>query len=91
MKMKKVAVIVDTKSDYSIRLASAFKKQFKRNGGKIVQTPQMIQGDKDFSVVLSSILATKPDLIYILRATALKNFDFKVFTPITGTPALNFY
>ena len=65
LKVKTAAMLVDNSSDYSKGLASEFKKQFEKNGGKIVGTENFTAGDKDFKAVLTRIKGTNPDLIFV--------------------------
>ncbi|HEX5133849.1 MAG TPA: ABC transporter substrate-binding protein, partial [Thermoanaerobaculia bacterium] len=46
--MKRAAVLIDVKSDYSTGLAANFKRTFTGNGGKIVVEQSYAQGDSDF-------------------------------------------
>jgi branched-chain amino acid transport system substrate-binding protein len=65
LKLKKVAVLTDLKSDYSVGLAKFFKKQFTKNGGEIVSEKDYSGGDKDFRAQLTSIKSSNPDGIFI--------------------------
>lgn len=62
LKLKKVAVIHD-KTTYGQGLADEFKK-FIKDKVDIVYYGGIIQGDKDFKTVLTSIREKKPELIY---------------------------
>ncbi|MBI4688741.1 MAG: branched-chain amino acid ABC transporter substrate-binding protein [Nitrospirae bacterium] len=62
LKLKKIAVIHD-KTTYGQGLADEFKKFVKKNID-IVYYSGIIQGDKDFKTVLTSIKEKKPELIY---------------------------
>jgi branched-chain amino acid transport system substrate-binding protein len=64
LKAKTAALIFDMSQDYSVALAAFFKKEFTRNGGKIVAETKFRSGDRDFSPQLSVIKAAKPDVIY---------------------------
>jgi branched-chain amino acid transport system substrate-binding protein len=63
--IKKVAVLIDSKSDYSTGLAGFFSAAFKAAGGTIVATQSYAQGDSDFRAQLTAIKAAGPDLIYV--------------------------
>lgn len=65
LKAKSAAIIIDSKSDYSIGLAKAFEDSFSKLGGKIVKKALISAGDKDFKAHLSNIKSANPDLIYI--------------------------
>ena len=62
---KKLGVLTDVKSDYSIGLAQAFKEAVPKGGGEIVKESSYGTGDKDFKAQLTSIKAAKPDAIFI--------------------------
>lgn len=62
LKMKKVAIIHD-KTTYGQGLADEFKR-FIKDKVEVVYYGGIIQGDKDFKTVLTSIKGKKPELIY---------------------------
>ncbi|RJQ49590.1 MAG: branched-chain amino acid ABC transporter substrate-binding protein [Nitrospiraceae bacterium] len=62
LKLKKIAVIHD-KTTYGQGLADEFKK-FIGDQAEIVYYGGIVQGDKDFKTVLTSIKDKKPELIY---------------------------
>ncbi len=64
LKAKTAALIIDHSQDYSVGLGNFFAKEFEKLGGKIVSKTFIQTGDQDFSAQLSSIQASKPDLIY---------------------------
>lgn len=61
---KKVAILTDTKQDYSVGLTQYFKKHFTENGGSIVSEQNYSSGDKDFRAQLTAIRAGEPDAIF---------------------------
>ena len=64
LKAKTAVLIIDHSQDYSVGLGNFFAKEFEKLGGKIVSKTFIQTGDQDFSAQLSSIQASKPDLIY---------------------------
>lgn len=64
LKAKTAVLIIDHSQDYSVGLGNFFAKEFEKLGGKIVSKTFILTGDQDFSAQLSSIQASKPDLIY---------------------------
>ncbi len=62
LKLKKIAVIHD-KTTYGQGLADEFKK-FLGDKSEVVYYGGIVQGDKDFKTVLTSIKQKKPELIY---------------------------
>ena len=65
LKAKKVAILRDVKSDYSVGLADFFAAAFKKAGGEIVVDQSYSAGEVDFNSQLTSIRAKKPDAIYV--------------------------
>ncbi len=65
LKLKRVAVFTDVKSDYSKGLAKFFKAQFLANGGEIVTELDYNGGDKDFKAQLTSIKGENPDGVFV--------------------------
>jgi branched-chain amino acid transport system substrate-binding protein len=61
---KTAALIIDHSQDYSVGLGNFFEKEFEKLGGKIVSKTYIQTGDQDYSAQLSSIQASKPDMIY---------------------------
>ncbi len=64
LKATTAALIIDHAQDYSVGLGNFFAKEFENLGGKIVSKTFIQTGDQDFSAQLSSIQASRPDLIY---------------------------
>lgn len=65
LKLKRVAILKDMKSDYSLGLAESFEKAFKDLGGEIVATESFQNDDTDFKAQLTQIRSAKPDGIFI--------------------------
>jgi branched-chain amino acid transport system substrate-binding protein len=65
LKLKKVAILKDLKSDYSLGLAEFFSKKFKESGGEITAEQTFQTGDSDFKGQLTQIRGTNPDAIFI--------------------------
>ena len=65
LKLQKVAVLTDVKSDYSVGLAKFFKEGLVADGGKIAVEQNYSGGDKDFNAQLTSIKASNPDGIFV--------------------------
>src|SRR3954471_829108 len=65
LKASNVAVVTDTKSDYSVGLSGYFVTPFTSGGGKIVAEQTYNGGDKDFKGQLTAIKAANPDAILI--------------------------
>jgi branched-chain amino acid transport system substrate-binding protein len=65
LKAKKVAILRDVKSDYSVGLSNFFAEAFKSTGGEIVVDQSYSSGEVDFNSQLTSIRAKKPDAIFV--------------------------
>jgi branched-chain amino acid transport system substrate-binding protein len=65
LKAKKVAILRDVKSDYSVGLSEVFTSEFKKSGGSIVVDTSYSSGDMDFKSQLTAIRAKNPDAIYV--------------------------
>ena len=63
--LKKVAILQDVKSDYSVGLSQYFKEAFTAAGGTIVAEQAYTAGDQDFSAQLTSIKSKNPEAIFI--------------------------
>lgn len=61
---KKVAILTDTKQDYSVGLSQFFKEYFAKNGGTITGEQSYGSGDKDFKAQLTAIKGGSPDAIF---------------------------
>jgi branched-chain amino acid transport system substrate-binding protein len=65
LKLKKVAVLKDVKSDYSVGLAQYFTDAFKGMGGTVVIEQAYSAGDQDFRAQLTAIKAKSPQAIVV--------------------------
>ncbi len=65
LKAKKVAILRDVKSDYSVGLADFFIAKFKELGGEVVADVSYSSGDVDFKAQLTQIKSKNPDAIFI--------------------------
>ena len=65
LKMRRVAILRDVKSDYSIGLAQTFSEVLKQGGGEVVVDQTYTAGDIDFKAQLTAIRGKKPDAMYV--------------------------
>jgi branched-chain amino acid transport system substrate-binding protein len=65
LKLKRVAILRDIGSDYSVGLADFFKKKFEELGGTIVNDQSFKTGDQDFKAQLTTIKGKAPEMIYV--------------------------
>lgn len=65
LKFKRVAILRDMKSDYSIGLAEFFAKNFKALGGTIIADESYTSGDVDFKSQLTSLKTKNPEAIFV--------------------------
>lgn len=61
---KKVAILTDSKQDYSVGLTEFFRKYYSANGGTIIGEQSYASGDKDFKAQLTAIKGGAPDAIF---------------------------
>jgi len=62
---RSASFLVDSKSDYSIGLAAAFRKAFTRGGGVVRDEQRYSEGDTDFSAQLTQIRTSSPDVLFV--------------------------
>jgi len=65
LKLSRVAVLVDQKSDYSVGLSRVFEERFRELGGTVVSKESYAKGDTDFRGQLTRIRAAKPQALFI--------------------------
>lgn len=66
LKVKKVAILRDVKSDYSVGLADFFKQKFIELGGEVVaDLSYQSQQDVDFKAQLTQIKSKNPEALFV--------------------------
>ena len=65
LKVEKVAILRDRKSEYSMGLAEHFTKTFQDLGGEVVAEEEFVSGDLDFREQLTHIRSQSPTAIFI--------------------------
>lgn len=65
LKVKKLAILRDVKSDYSMGLADFFAAKVKEMGGEIVSDVSYSSGDTNFKAQLTKIRGVQPEAIFI--------------------------
>lgn len=65
IKAKKIAILRDVKSDYSVGLADFFAAKLKELGGEVVADASYQSGDLDFKAQLTQIKSKSPEAIFI--------------------------
>ena len=65
MKVKKVAILRDVSSPYSVGLADFFAEGLKKLGGTVVSDLSFKSGDQDFKAQLTKIKQLAPEAIYV--------------------------
>jgi branched-chain amino acid transport system substrate-binding protein len=65
LKVKKVAILVDVRNDYSVGLQTFFREHFKQLGGQVVSEQSYSEGDSDFHAQLTQIRSANPEAIYV--------------------------
>jgi branched-chain amino acid transport system substrate-binding protein len=85
-----VAILLDKKNDYSVGLAEFFTKEFTALGGKIVGNQSYSGGDTEFRPQLTTIRATKPQVLFIpgfytdAGQIAIQARDIGINVPLVG-------
>lgn len=65
LKVKRVAILVDVKSDYSTGLAQFFEQRFRALGGTVVEKVSYSNGDADFRSQLTAVKSSNPQLLFV--------------------------
>jgi branched-chain amino acid transport system substrate-binding protein len=65
LKLRRLAILVDVRNDYSVGLQTFFRQHLKQLGGEVVAEQSYSEGDSDFHAQLTQIKATNPDGIYV--------------------------
>jgi len=65
LKLKKAAIFIDQKDDYSKGLAAEFKKVMESSGGTITDIENYVGGDKDFKSTLTRIKASNAEVVFV--------------------------
>ena len=65
LKAKRVAVLTDAGTPYSVGLATYFKDAVTAGGGTIAMEEKYTSGDKDFKAQLTAIKAANPDALFV--------------------------
>ena len=90
LNMKRAAVLVDVKSDYSTGLAANFERVFTANGGQIVGKQSYAKGDSDFRSQLTTLKGTNPEVIFVpgyyndIGQIAIQARDLGMQQPLAG-------
>ena len=63
--LKRIAILKDVKSDYSMGLTQFFTEALQQMGGTVVAEQAYQAGDQDFSAQLTALKAKNPEAIYI--------------------------
>ncbi len=65
LNLKKVGILKDARSDYSIGLANSFRATFTGLGGEITGEEAYTAGDVDFKGALTALLSTQPEGLFV--------------------------
>jgi branched-chain amino acid transport system substrate-binding protein len=88
--IKRAAVLIDVKSDYSTGLADYFERTFVKNGGQIVLKQSYAKGDSDFRSQLTAVKAANPEVIFVpgyyndIGQIAIQARDLGMQQPLAG-------
>lgn len=62
---KRIAILTDTKNDYSVGLTQFFRETAKKLGAEIVAEESYSEGDIEFKAQLTEIKTANPDAVYV--------------------------
>jgi branched-chain amino acid transport system substrate-binding protein len=65
LKLKRAAIMTDTKNDYSTGLTKILKEDFVKRGGTIVAEETYQAGDASFKTQLNNIKGKNPDIVFL--------------------------
>ncbi|HTR03501.1 MAG TPA: ABC transporter substrate-binding protein [Thermoanaerobaculia bacterium] len=65
LKAQTAAILTDSRSDYSVGLADAFRTAFTGAGGRVVADAKYAEGDSDFSAQLTALTPSNPDVLFV--------------------------
>ncbi|WNG55026.1 ABC transporter substrate-binding protein [Archangium gephyra] len=65
LKLNRVAVLQDNKSDYSVGLTGVFSRKFSEMGGAIVANESYSKGDTDFRAQITAFKQAKPEALFV--------------------------
>ena len=88
--LKRAAVLIDNKSDYSTGLAKYFSDAFAASGGQVVATQSYAKGDSDFRSQLTAIKSANPDVLFVpgyyndIGQIAIQARDLGMQMPLAG-------
>ncbi|HET7434509.1 MAG TPA: ABC transporter substrate-binding protein [Thermoanaerobaculia bacterium] len=90
LNVKRAAVLVDVKSDYSTGLAKVFEAKFQQLGGQIVARASYANGDSDFKSQLTSVKSANPQILFVpgyytdIGQIAIQARDLGMTQPLVG-------
>jgi branched-chain amino acid transport system substrate-binding protein len=90
LNVKRVALMTDVGSTYSVGLADFFKKAFVAGSGEIIAEQKFTKDDKDFRAQLTAIKAENPEAIFIpgyygqVTLIALQARELGITVPLFG-------
>ncbi|MGD9764961.1 MAG: ABC transporter substrate-binding protein [Candidatus Binatia bacterium] len=65
LKAKRIAILTDSKNDYSVGLTEFFRHTAQQLGAEIVAEESYAEGDIEFKAQLTEIKAANPDVVYV--------------------------
>ena len=90
LKVKRVAVLTDVGTPYSVGLATFFKQNFVKGGGEIIVEQKFTKDDKDFKGQLTAMKALNPEAIFVpayygqVTLIALQARELGIKVPLFG-------
>ncbi len=90
LKLKRAALLLDNKSDYSRGLGDFFKRKFTSLGGQIVAEVSYSNGDSDFKPQLTTVKQANPEILVVpgyytdIGQIATQARDLGITQPLLG-------
>jgi branched-chain amino acid transport system substrate-binding protein len=90
LKLTRVALLTDVRSDYSTGLGAAFEEVFVPLGGRIVVRQSYARGDSDYRAQLTAIKAANPEIVFVpgyyndVAPIAVQARDLGITVPLIG-------
>jgi branched-chain amino acid transport system substrate-binding protein len=90
LRAKRVAILRDTKNDYSVGMSETFTKELTAAGGMIVASLDYAEGDSDFRAQLTAVKTAEPDALFVpgyygdVAQIAAQARDLEISVPLGG-------
>ncbi len=65
LEARRASILIDITSEASINMAESFKNSYTEKGGAVASLAYCASGDQDFTLQISSFMASKPDFLFL--------------------------